>query len=259
MTAAADLEFALELADAAAELTMGSFGGRHGVELKSDQTPVTEIDAAVERRLRTLIGLRYPDDGVLGEEGGNQPGTSGRVWVIDPIDGTKLYAEGIPLWSTLIALRDGDEVVVGVADAPAMGDRCHARKGGGAWQGTQRLHVSDVSELSQAFVLHPSLGDLDDAMVASLLQLARAARGVRGISDAWAHLLVARGSAEALVEVAGCNEWDWAATSLIVSESGGRLTALDGGPLHAGCGLLVSNGLVDNDLRAFLPDGYRDQ
>jgi len=259
VTAGADLEFALQLADAAAELTMGSFGGRHVVALKSDDTPVTEIDAAVERRLRGLIAERHPADGVIGEEGGNQPGTSGRVWVIDPIDGTKLYAEGIPLWSTLIALRTGDDVVVGVADAPAVGDRCHATRGGGAWQRAQRLHVSGVSDLSQAFVLHPSLGDLDDAMAASLMRLSRSVRGVRGISDGWAHLLVARGAAEALVEVAGCNEWDWAATSLIVAESGGRLSALDGGPLHPGCGLLVSNGLIDNELRTLLPDGSGDQ
>ncbi|MDH4160916.1 MAG: histidinol phosphatase, partial [Actinomycetota bacterium] len=105
---------------------MAAFGGRHFVDLKSDATPVTEVDHATERAIRDLIAKERPGDGVLGEELGSDPGDSGRVWVVDPIDGTKMFAEGIPLWSTLIALREGDEVVVAVADAPALGERFRA-------------------------------------------------------------------------------------------------------------------------------------
>ena len=243
---------ALRLADLAAATTLAAFGGRHDVRMKTDDTPVTEVDAAVEEQLRGVISQECPGDGVLGEEGGHDGGTNGRVWVIDPIDGTKLFAEGIPLWTTLIALRDGDGVVVGVADAPALHERFHAVRGGGAWAGVERLRVSDVGELPRSFVLHAGVDDFGPEGLPGLARLTGAARGSRGISDGWAHLLVARGAAEALVEVAPCEEWDWAATSLIVGEAGGCITALRGGPPTPGQGLLVSNGLVDDEVRAAL-------
>ena len=174
------------------------------------------------------------------------------MWVIDPIDGTKLFAEGIPLWTTLIGLRDGDEVVVGVADAPALHERFHASRGEGAWFNGERLRVSDVDTVAQAFVLHAGLDDFPGDDLAGLLGLVDAARGSRGISDAWAHLLIARGAAEVLVEPAACHEWDWAATSIIVTEAGGQVTTLRGGAPVAGQGLLVSNGRVDDEVRAVL-------
>jgi histidinol-phosphatase len=250
-----DLALALELADAAAAVTMAAFGGRHFVDLKSDATPVTEIDHAAERAIRRLLAARRPGDGVLGEEFGLDPGTTGRVWVVDPIDGTKMFAEGIPLWSTLIALRERDDVVVSVADAPALGERFHAVVGGGAWFGDVQVEVSTVPTLDASLVVHAALEEFakdTGTGVESLLRLAAATRHTRGIADGWAHLLVARGAAEALVEQGPCFEWDWAATGLIVREAGGRLTRLEGGPPAPGCHLMVSNGLVDDELRQVL-------
>jgi histidinol-phosphatase len=248
-----DLQVALALADAAAAVTLPAFGGRQSVALKADATPVTVVDGAAERAIRDLLHTYRPDDGLIGEEGSRVEGRSGRVWVVDPIDGTKLFAEGIPLWTTLIALRDGDQVVVAVADAPALGERFHAVRGAGAWRGGDRLRVSDVEALSDAFVLHAALEEFDRGTgVDALLAVVAQCRASRGIADAWAHLLVARGAAEALVEQGPCFEWDWAATSLIVEEAGGSLTRLEGGPAVPGCHLLVTNGRVDAEIRRAL-------
>lgn len=250
-----ELAFAFELADAAAAVTLDAFGGRHTVSLKHDATPVTEVDHRAEWAIRDLLASRHPGDGVLGEEGGSTPGSTGRVWVVDPIDGTKMFAEGIPLWTTLIALREGDEVVVAVADAPALGERCHAVLGGGAWSGERRLRVSDVDRVADALILHAPLEEFErdgGTGANALLRLARSARGTRGIGDGWAHLVVARGAAEALVEQGPCFEWDWAATGLIVAEAGGRLSRLEGGPLVPGSHLLVSNGRIDAEVRELL-------
>lgn len=250
-----DLALALELADAAASVTMAAFGGRHFVDLKSDATPVTEVDHATERAIREGVARHRPGDGVLGEEYGLDPGSNGRVWVVDPIDGTKMFAEGIPLWSTLIALREGDEVVVAVADAPALGERFRALRGGGAWFGPDRIEVSQIDRLDRSLVLHAAVEEFardGGTGTEALVRLAGLTRGTRGIADGWAHLLVARGAAEALVEQGPCFEWDWAATGLIVSEAGGRLTRLEGGDPTPGCHLLVSNGHVDDAVRRVL-------
>ena len=251
-----DLALAIELADVAAAITMSAFGGRQQVTLKADQTPVTEVDAAAERAIRAVLAERRPLDGVRGEEGDVVTGTSGRVWVIDPIDGTRMFAEGIPLWTTLIGLRVGDvgsPVVVGVADAPALSERYHAVRGQGAFRNGTRIQVSAVDALADSFVLHAPLeefGGVKGIGVDALHRVVDAARVTRGIGDAWAHLLVARGAAEALVEQGPCYEWDWAATSVIVSESGGTLTQLDGSPPEDGCHLLVSNGRVERQIRS---------
>lgn len=249
----ADLAFAHELADAAAAITLRWFGDRLPVELKHDATPVTEVDRAAERAIRASVAARFPADGVLGEEEGLDPGTSGRCWVVDPVDGTKLYAEGIPLWTTLIGLTIDGEPAIGLADAPALGDRYHATRDGGAWRGVQRLAVSDVSRLSEGFLAHSGVeewvgGGHGDA----LLRIAGRARGTRGLSDAWGHLLIAQGSVDALLEHEPCFAWDWTATGLIVEEAGGRLTTLAGAPPTPGEDLLVTNGALHDEIVGLL-------
>ncbi len=258
-TAQDDLAIALELADAAAAVTMAAFGGRQQVQLKADTTPVTEVDAAAELAIRKLLAQRCPADGVRGEEGGYTPGTSGRVWVVDPIDGTRMFAEGVPLWTTLIALRSGGEiggpVLIGVADAPALGERYHAARGSGAWCNGRAIAVSAINRLDQSFVLHAALEEFGRPAgtgVDALHRVVGGARASRGIGDGWAHLLVARGAAEALVEQGPCYEWDWAATSVIVEEAGGQVTRLEGGPPVDGGHLLVTNGHVDAEVRVAL-------
>lgn len=245
----ADLAFAHELADAAAEVTLRWFGHRLPVELKEDATPVTEVDRAAERAIREAVAARFPGDSVLGEEEGLDAGANGRCWVVDPVDGTKLYAEGIPLWTTLIGLTIDGEPVLGVADAPALGDRYHATKGGGAWRGDRHLMVSDVAHLDEAFVAHSGIeewicGGRNDA----LLRVAARARATRGLSDAWGHLLVAQGSVDALLEHEPCFAWDWTAAGVIVEEAGGRLTTLAGAPPTPGVDLLVTNGALHPEI-----------
>ena len=251
----ADLAFAHELADAAAAVTLRWFGHRLPVELKHDATPVTEVDRAAERAIRELVAARFPGDGVLGEEEGLDEGVNGRRWVVDPVDGTKLYAEGIPLWTTLIGLTVDGEAVLGVADAPALGDRYHATRDGGAWRGERRLQVSDVAELGAAFVAHSGVeewigGGRNDA----LLRVAARARGTRGLSDAWAHLLIAQGSVDVLLEHEPCFAWDWTATGVIVEEAGGRLTTLAGGSPTPGADLLVTNGVLHDEVLGVLEE-----
>jgi len=218
-----DLDIAMAAADAAAAITLAWFGDRLPVELKADATPVTEVDRAAERAIRAVLADHAPSDGVLGEEEGDTPGTTDRTWVIDPVDGTKLYAEGIPLWTTLIGLTVDDEPVLGLADAPALGDRYHATIGGGAWRGDRRLAVSDVACLEDAFVVHSGVEEwIGGGRPDALMRVAARAKGTRGLSDAWGHLLVAQGSVDALLEHEPCFAWDWTATGVIVREAGGR-------------------------------------
>ena len=248
-----DLAFAEHLADLAAAVTMPSFGGRHQPDRKADDTVVTAVDRAAEHAIRTAVREHFPGDGVRGEEEGLEPGTSGRVWVVDPIDGTRMYVEGIPTWTTLIGLRDDSGTLVGVADAPALHERATAVRGAGAWQDGRRLQVSGIDRLQDAFVLHASIEEFVAAQqLDGLVRLATAARGSRGIAEAWAHLLIARGAAEVLLEVVPGFEWDWCATSLILAEAGGAVSALEGGAPYDGCQLLVTNGRLEDAVRGTL-------
>ncbi len=251
-----DLEFAQHLADVAARVTLPAFGERLPVELKDDASPVTKLDLAAEQAIRDEVASRFPSDGVLGEEGGLEPGSNGRTWIVDPIDGTKLYAEGIPLWTTLIALREDGRVVLGLADAPALGDRYHATLGGGARRGERELRVSEVGRLDEAFVVHSGIEEwIAGGNEDRLRRVASAARQTRGLGDSWAQLLVSQGSAEVLMEHEPCFEWDWAATGLIVEEAGGRLSTFDGAPPTRGRELLATNGRVHDEAIAALADG----
>ena len=250
-----DLLFALQLADMAAAVTMETFGGRQQVDRKAESSVVTATDRLTEGVIRAAIKNQYPDDGVLGEEEGLTDGSSGRIWVIDPIDGTRNFAEGLPMWTTLIALKVNGEVRVGVADAPALDERTWAVRGQGAYLNDQPIHVSAVDSLAEAFVLHASVeefvanGNLD-----GLVRLTTSARGSRGVADAWGHLLVARGAADVIVEASSCYEWDWAATSVILKEAGGRVSEVSGSGLAPGCRLMATNGRLDDGVRATLRD-----
>jgi histidinol-phosphatase len=249
----AELALAHRLADSAAKVSLSWFGPRLPTTLKNDSSPVTEVDGAAEEEIRRGIADAFPDDGVLGEEGGLTEGTNGRLWIIDPIDGTKLFSEGIPLWTTLIGLRIDEQIVLGVADAPALDQRYHAVRGQGAWRGDRRLHVSQVASLRESFVLHSAVEEwIEGEREQSLFRVAARARGTRGLSDAWGHLLVAQGSAEVQLEHEPCFEWDWAATSVIVEEAGGRLSTFEGDRPQPGGDLVVSNGLVHDESLALL-------
>src|SRR5436190_11768418 len=151
-----ELAFANELADRAADIAMGFYGGEFEIRQKPDFTPVTEADTSVEAMIREALAKRFPGDAILGEEGGLE-GEGDRVWIVDPIDGTKNFADGIPLWGTLIALSVDGRSVAGVASAPAIGERYAGAKGEGATCNGRAIHVSDRTKMSDALVMYGGL------------------------------------------------------------------------------------------------------
>ena len=250
-----DLALALELVDVADSITRDRFQAADlVVETKPDLTPVTEADTAVERTLRERLADRRPRDAIVGEEyGSSETPASGRRWIVDPIDGTKNYVRGIPVWATLLALQEGDEVTVGVVSAPALGRRWWAAKGAGTFMRDglvdepRRLRVSGVRALEDAqlcisgFDGWDSPGSLD-----RLLSLARRCWRTRGFGDFWSYMLVAEGVADI-----GCEPvvslWDLAAPQVIVEEAGGTFTDLAGVATAAGGDALATNGWLHRE------------
>ena len=247
-----DLSLALALADAADEVTMARFLALDlTVETKPDATPVTDADRAVERAVRELLARRRRGDAVVGEEYG-ESGGGPRRWVVDPIDGTKNFVRGVPVWATLIALMEADEVYVGVVSAPALGRRWWASRGRGAW-GTafggppRRLRVSGVAELADASFSYSSLNGWTGAGRAGLLELESTVWRSRGYGDFWQYALVAEGAVDAAAEPEVAL-WDLAALAVLVEEAGGRFTDLRGRRGPAGGSALSSNGLLHDEI-----------
>jgi histidinol-phosphatase len=202
-----DLAFALSLADDADAISMARFRAADlHVETKLDLTPVSEADRLVESTLRRRIERERPGESVLGEEEGGDDAD----WVIDPIDGTRNYTRGIPIWATLIAFRNQ----VGVVSAPALGRRWWAERGSGAYANGQQIHVSAIDRLEEATLLY--------ALDRPVPQRAWGAWHLRGFGDFWAHMLVAEGAAEVAVDARGLAAWDIAPLTVILEEAGGR-------------------------------------
>jgi histidinol-phosphatase len=245
-----DLELALALSDIADEITLERYQASDlVVETKPDLTPVTEADTAVERAIREQLEVARPGDSVLGEEFGvSTAPDSSRRWIIDPIDGTKNFVRGIPVWGTLLALHDRDEPLVSVVSAPALHRRWWALRGGGAFirDGVGRdgraLRVSGVSALADAQMCFPGLEDWGDRLDA-LIELARACWRSRGFGDFWGYMMLAEGAVEIVCEPV-VSLWDLAAPRLIVLEAGGQFTDLGGVPTAGGGDALATNGLV---------------
>lgn len=197
------------------------------VDLKSDASPVSEADRAIEAAARSLVAARYPGLGILGEEEGETGSRAARL-ILDPIDGTRNFVRGIPVFATLLAIELEGDVVAGLVSAPALHRRWHAARGAGAWSGEQRLAVSAIDQWAEAQVFHGSLGGSEARVLpAGLVRLLGAASRTRGFGDFWQHLLVAEGAGEVAVDVE-VSPWDVAALLVIVEEAGGRATALDG-------------------------------
>jgi histidinol-phosphatase len=245
----ADLDFALSLADDADALALPRFRAVDlRVETKPDLTPVTDADQTVERALRERIAAERPGEGVLGEEEGDD-GSSTR-WILDPIDGTKNFSRGIPVWASLIALERDGVVVCGVASAPALDRRWWAARGEGAYRDGERLHVSKIAHVEEATVSFSRSGLRDPRTV----ELALRAWHAQPFSDFWAHLLVAEGSVEIAVEHA-MNVWDNAVLQVIVEEAGGRFTDLQGNPRIDGGSAISTNGLLHDAVVAQFTTG----
>jgi histidinol-phosphatase len=245
-----DVVLAQRLADVADALSMGRYRAADlVVETKPDLTPVTEADRAVEQDLRALLAAERPDDPVLGEEFGGRPATAGRQWVIDPIDGTKNYVRGVPVWATLVALVVDGAPEVGVVSAPALGRRWWAAAGAGARtrgpEGERFLRVSAVRALADASL---SYSDAVGWPEGKLAELAGHVWRSRAYGDFWSHLLVAEGAVDIAAEPE-LNVWDIAALIPIVQEAGGRITGFDGSAaLTAGSGLTTNGALHDEVL-----------
>jgi len=215
-----DLAFALSLADDADSIALSRFRAADlHVDTKPDLTPVSEADRAVETALRERLARERPGEAVLGEEEGGEDRSG---WIIDPIDGTRNYTRGIPIWATLIAFADR----VGVVSAPALGRRWWAVRGGGAFASGTPIRVSGIDRVEDATLLY--------ALNRPVPARAFDAWHLRGFGDFWAHMLVAEGAAEVAVDARGLAIWDTAAVAVIVEEAGGRFTE------H-----ISSNGLFD--------------
>lgn len=219
---------------------------------KKDGTPVTDADVAIEDILRKAIGETYPSDAVLGEEGGTvgDPSAS-RRWIIDPIDGTKNFRRGIPIFATLLALEEDGAIVAGVASAPAIATRWFARKGGGAFRNGEKIAVSKVKEIEIAEICSGDVGSLaEKGLEQRFTELSKRAARHRAFGDFWGHVLVAQGSMDAMVEPEVAL-WDLAALKIIVEEAGGKMSSLTGEDrLDAGTCLTTNGHLHDEVLDA---------
>jgi histidinol-phosphatase len=260
-----DLRLAHVLADAADAATMARFKAMDlKVETKPDMTPVSEADKGAEELIRTSLQRTRPRDAIHGEEFG-VAGTGPRRWVIDPIDGTKNYVRGVPVWATLIALMEagegGYQPVVGVVSAPALGRRWWAAKGLGAYSGRSlsaatRLHVSKVARLGDASFAYSSLSGWEDqGRLDGFLDLTRACWRTRAYGDFWPYMMVAEGSVDICAEPE-LSLWDMAANAIIVTEAGGRFTSLDGVAGVDGGNAAASNGLLHGELLGYLNQRY---
>ncbi len=250
-----DLALALALADLADRMTMERFRADDlVVETKPDLTPVTEADRYVEELLRKHIAAERPDHLVVGEElGGDGAGGSGTArWILDPIDGTKNYIRGIPIFATLIALERDGALALGVASAPALGRRWWAARGEGAFANGAPIRVSRVARLADAQLGHASVSSWSArGMRHGFLELERRCWRGRGLGDFWIHLLVAEGAVDVAVEPE-VSLWDVAALQVIVEEAGGRFTSLEGVPRPDGGSAVSSNGLLHDEVLAIL-------
>jgi len=222
------------------------------VERKIDQTPVTIADREAEAMLRQVLTQAFPEDGFLGEEYGDQTGSSGYRWIVDPIDGTQSFIRHIPLWATLVGLEYRGELIAGVVYAPEMDRLYHALRGEGAYADDRRLQVSQVSSLAQALMCYSSLRwFLDAGKEHVFLELVRRTDRQRGYGDFYGFVLVAEGAADIMIDH-GLSPWDVAALIPIITEAGGCITDWRGqSPLQSPA-VVATNGCLHPEILTLL-------
>jgi histidinol phosphatase-like enzyme (inositol monophosphatase family) len=228
------------------------FGGALDVELKSDGSPVTRADREAEQAARRWIEARFPGDGILGEEFGETRPGARRRWLLDPVDGTRAFVKGVPLWGTLVAVAEGEHVLAGAAEFPALGERLAAARGQGCWRNGARCRVSEVAALGEATVLAtdaafqrtPERGQLWHALAAH-------AGTARTWGDCYGYLLVASGRAELMTDGV-LSPWDAAALQIAIEEAGGVFTDWHGRATPFGDGAIASNTVLAHELRTAL-------
>ncbi|CAN5361256.1 histidinol-phosphatase [soil metagenome] len=246
-----DLLLALALADRADVVTMDRYGALDlRIDTKPDLTPVTDADQSAETMLRDALSQSRPDDLVFGEEFGGTPTFTGRQWVLDPIDGTKNFVRGIPVWCTLIALLEDGNPTVGVVSAPALGRRWWAASGRGAFTSfagaTRQITVSGVADLSSASVSYSDLVGWEDRRD-QFLRLLDDVWRVRAYGDFWSYCLLAEGAIDITAEPE-VKLWDLAPLDILIREAGGAFTNLDGQPGPHGGSAVATNGLLHEEV-----------
>lgn len=253
-----DLTLAKELADIADRVSLARFRASDLViDSKPDLTPVSDADKKIEQLIREHLLQNAPADGVIGEEFENKISTNNREWILDPIDGTKNYIRGVPIWATLIALRQNGNIITTVVSAPAINRRWYASKGNGAYvienisgkEMIRKLKVSAVSKISDAsfaFAEVVKKGNWD-VNYDKFLKLTNDVWRSRGFGDFWGHMLVAEGAVDFAIEPK-LALWDMAALYLIIKEAGGAFTNLAGANGVDGPGAISSNSLLHQEL-----------
>lgn len=238
------LSAAIDAAKAAGDVALHYFRTNLTVETKADRTPVTKADRECEAKITEVLSTRFPEHGFLGEELGERQGKAEARWIVDPIDGTKNFIRGIPFFATLIALEEAGEITAGVMYAPASNDLLYARKGQGAFANGQQVHVSDVTELHDAMLIHGGLKDLKVRPCwEPFLRLVESTARQRGFGDALGHSIVIAGHAEVALEPE-VKPWDLAATKILITEAGGRFSDFAGTDSIYTGSAVISNGRV---------------
>ena len=222
------LEAVRELAGLAGRTALRHFRQKLAVDHKPDESPVTVADREAEQTAREWIRQYFPHDAILGEEYGPAPGTSGREWLLDPVDGTRTFVRGVPLWGSLVAVVEGDSVLAGAASYPALEEELAAAPGAGCWHNGSRCRVSPIDRLGEAMVLTTDeRAFTEESPRRGWERLARAAGRIRTWGDCYGYILVATGRAEVMVD-ARLNAWDSACFVPILAEAGGVMTDLTG-------------------------------
>ncbi|MBI4584987.1 MAG: histidinol-phosphatase [Planctomycetes bacterium] len=247
-----EMEFAARLAEEAGAITLRYFQKGIEAQWKADATPVTIADLEAEKLIRERIRREFPQDGILGEEEETIPGTSGRQWIVDPLDGTKSFLQGVPLYGVLIALEGPEGPVVGAIGLPAVREILYAARGEGCFWNGRKARISAVAELKDACLVYTSFRNFDKAgprFAAAFERLAGAARICRGWGDAYGYALVATGRAEAMLDPV-INPWDIAPMIPILEEAGGTFTDWDGRrTIRSGNGLATNGRLLEAILK----------
>ena len=250
------LRVALEAAKNAEEIITAYYtGDAMKVELKEDETPVTLADRGAEKVIRETIKQAFPDHGFLGEEYGIEEGDSPYVWIIDPIDATKNYIRKIPIFGTQLALMKGEELILGVSNAPLLNELLYAEAGNGAFLNGEPIEVSGVSHTKAAMVCHGGLKwFVEKGTFPGIFNLINDAARSRGFGDFYMYHLVAPGKVDAVVEAA-ISIWDIAAATVIVREAGGTVTDIQGQPITRETeSLVATNGVLHNTILDYFKD-----
>lgn len=245
-------EAGLEAAKDAAQIALRYFRATVAVEWKHDLSPVTIADRETEQALRRALTARFPGDGFLGEEFGDTPGTTGFRWVIDPIDGTRSFVRGIPIWATLVGLEYKGEQIAGIAEVPTLGQTFRALRGAGAFCNETPIRTSAVKTLEESLLFYSSVSWFVKAgREKTFLELARRTQRQRGFGDFYGFVLVAQGAGEVMAEH-GVHVWDVAPLKPIVEEAGGRFTDWSGESTVHSPDVLATNTHLHEDVLKIL-------